>query len=295
VQNIVYELWAGVPMNLYETGEIDVAAVSTSYIDKVTDPAGDFYQELTVVPQMSLTYIGFNCAQAPFDNADIRRAFSMAIDKNKIVSLVFQDTVTRADGILPPAMPGYNEDLDSIEFDVEQALALIADSEYGSVDNLPEITITTGGYGGLISSALEAIVNEWRVNLEVEVTVRQLEPEEFLYNLMQEKDEMYFWGWSADYPHPQNFLEILFRSGVEYNIGEYSNPQVDALLEQAAAEMDTGLSLELYRQAEQLLVNDAACIPLFCDQSYVLVKPYVLGYELSPLGYARLYEVSIVQ
>jgi oligopeptide transport system substrate-binding protein len=295
VQNIVYELWSGVPMNLYETGEIDVASVSTSYIDKVTDPAGDFYQELTVVPQMSLTYIGFNCARAPFDDADIRRAFAMAIDKDKIVSLVFQDTVIKADGILPLAMPGYNENLDGIEFDVEQALALIADSEYGSVDNLPEITITTGGYGGLISSALEAIVNEWRVNLGVEVTVRQLEPEQFFYNLMQEKDEMYYWGWVADYPHPQNFLEILFRSGVEYNIGEYSNPQVDALLEQAAAEMDTELSLELYQQAEQLLVDDAACIPLFIDQSYVLTKPYVLGYELSPLGFARLQEVSIVQ
>ena len=295
VGNIVYELWAGVPMDLYETGQIDVAEVSTSYIDKVTDPASDFYQELTIVPQMSLTYIGFNCTRAPFDNADIRRAFAMAIDKDKIVSLVFQDTVIKADGILPLAMPGYNENLDSLDFDVAQALALIADSEYGSVDNLPEITITTGGRGGLISSELEAIVNEWRVNLGVEVTVRQLEPEQFFYDLMQEKDEMFYWGWVADYPHPQNFLEILFSSGAEYNTGEYSNPQVDTLLEQAAADMDTDMSLELYQQAEQLLVDDAACIPLFCDQSYVLTKPYVLGYELNPLGYTRLQEVSVVQ
>jgi len=186
-------------MNLYEMGQIDVAKVGMSYIDKVTDEAGDFYQDLTIVPEMSLTYIGFNCSEAPFDDENIRKAFSMAIDKDKLVSLVFRDTVTRADGILPLDMPGYNEDLSGIGYDVDEALALIAASEYGDVANLPKITITTGGWGGLISSELEAIINEWRVNLGVEVEVRQLEPEQFLYSLIEEKDEMFYWGWGADY------------------------------------------------------------------------------------------------
>ena len=290
---VAYSLWTGIPMNLYEMGEIDIATVGMSYIDKVTDEAGDFYQDLTVVPEMSLIYIGFNCSEPPFNDVNIRLAFSMAIDKGKLVSLVFKDTVTRADGILPLDMPGYNEDLSGFGYNVDEARVLIAASEYGDVANLPTITITTGGWGGLISSELEAIINEWRVNLGVEVEVRQLEPEQFLYSLIEEKDEMFYWGWGADYPHPQNFLEVLFYSGTEYNIGEYSNAEVDSLLKAANRELDKEASFELYRQAEQLLVDEAACIPLWFGESYVLTKPYINGYNLNPLGFAMLNEVSI--
>ena len=257
------------------------------------DEAGDFYQELTVFPELSLMYIGFNCQKPPFDNANIRRAFSLAIDKDKLVSFTFRGAVKRADGILPQGMPGFNENLLGLEYDVAHALELIAASRYGDVSNLPPITITTGGWGGQISQELEAMINEWRINLGVEVEVRQLEPEEYLYNLMQEKDEMFYWGWSADYPHPQNFLEVLFASGSEYNIGEYSNPELDSLLQMASREQNKEKSFELYQQAEQILVGDAACIPLWSGQNYVLVKPHVTGYQLNILGFAMLNEVSV--
>ena len=149
------------------------------------------------------------------------------------------------------------------------------------------------GWGGLISSSLEAVVHEWRRNLGVEVTVRQLEPEQFLYNLKQEKDELYYMGWVADYPHPQDFLELLFHTGEENNAGEYSNPAVDTILNQAGVELDYETSLALYQEAEQMLVDDAACIPLWFPKNYYLVKPYVSGYELTPMGYADLSRVSI--
>ena len=293
VDSVNFHLWAGRPMDLYETGQIDIAQVSLAYIDRVTDTAGEFYQELIISPELNLTYIGFNCQKEPFNDADIRRAFSMAVDKDRLVSLTFKDAVKRADGILPPGMPGFNATLSGLEFDIELANELIANSKYGDVSNLPKITITTGGWGGSIPTELEAIINEWRVNLGVEVEVRQLEPEEFLYELMQEKDEMFYWGWSADYPHPQNFLEVLFASGVEYNIGEYSNQEVDSLLQMAYREQDNEASLELYNQVEQMLVNDAACLPLWFGQSYTLIKPYVKGYRLNPLGFAMLNGVSI--
>ena len=198
-----------------------------------------------------------------------------------------------ADGILPPGMPGYNQALSGLDFDIDRAKELIAASKYGDVSQLPPITITTMGWGGLISSGLEAIIYEWRQNLGVEVKVRQLEPERFLYHLKQEKDEMFYMGWVADYPHQQDFLEILFHSDVDNNHGEYSNPEVDALLEQAGLEQDNELSLALYQQAEQKLVEDAACLPLWFGQNYVLVKPYVKGYDLDLSGIARLNKVSI--
>ena len=290
---VVFLLWSGIPMNMYETGEIDVAGVGASYIEKVTDETGPFYMDLRVVPELSFYYIGFNTAEPPFDDVNIRRAFSMAIDKDKLVSLVYKGTMEPADGILPPGMPGYNEDISGLEYDVEGAKELIANSSYGDVSQLPPITITTIGRGGAISRELEAVVYQWRENLGVEVTVRQLEPERFLYHLAEEKDEMFSTGWIADYPHPQDFLDILFHSGADNNYGAYSNPGVDALLEAAGVEQDSNSSLELYRQAEQMMVNDAACIPLSFGRSYVLVKPYVKGYELNPMGFAMLNEVSL--
>ncbi len=340
VNFVAFHLWGGVPMNMYEIGEIDVTTVPFAYIDKVTDEAGLFYKELVIVPELSLHYIGFNHGKPPFDDVNVRRAFSLAIDKDKLGSLVFKNMVQRADGILPPGMPGYNEDLFGFNYDGTTARELIEYSEYGDVSNLPPITITTTGWGGLISQGLEAIIQEWRNNLGVEVKVRQLEPNRFLYYLKQEKDEMFYAGWVADYPHPQDFLDVLFRSWADNNYGEYSNPEIDTLLDIASIEpdsellwvlyrrveilremaesepegselsqsihqqvdtvlevvevgLDTDLSLALYQKVEQKLVIDVACLPLWFGQNYVLVKPYVKGYNLNPLGFAMLNTVSI--
>jgi oligopeptide transport system substrate-binding protein len=293
VEQVVFQLWSGVPMRMYETGDIDVTDVSISYIDRVTDEAGPFYRELEIVPELSFGYIGFNSTRPPFDDVNIRRAFSLAVDKDKLVSLVFRDLVQRADGILPPGMPGFNENLAGLGYDVDRAKELIAASQYGDVSGLPPITITTSGYGGMISQELEAIIQEWRTNLGVEVTVRQMEPQRFLYHLKQEKDEMFYIGWVADYPHPQDFLDVLFRTNADNNFGEYTDAGIDALLDQAAVEVDTELSLDLYQQVEQLLVDDAACLPLWFGRNYILVKPYVEGYELNPMGFAMLNKVSI--
>ena len=295
LESVEFQLWGGVPMRLYENNEIDVAGVSVSYIDLVTDPSGPFSDQLRIYPELSFSYIGFNTTKPPFDDANIRRAFSHAVDKDKIVSLVFRDLVEKAEGILPPGIPGYDVSLEGLEFDVDRAKELIALSSYGDAANLPPITLTTTGYGGEISQSLSAIITQWRENLGVEIEVRMLEPERYLYHLTQEKDEIFDMGWIADYPHPQDFLEILFRTGNESNYGEYSNPAIDARLAEAAVEMDPVLSLEKYRQIERMLVEDAACLPLWFEENYILVKPHVEGYKLNPMGYASLNQVSIIE
>ncbi len=246
VDFVAFYLWGGVPMNMYETGKIDVTSVHSGYIDK-----------------------------------------------DKLVSLVFRNLVQGADGILPPGLPGFNKDLSGLNYDVNRARELIAASKYGDVSRLPPITITTSGWGGLISQGLEAIIYEWRTNLGVEVKVRQLEPQRFLYHLRQEKDEMFLMGWVADYPHPQDFLDVLFHSCADINYGEYSNPEIDAWLEMAGIEPDSNISLALYQQAEQKLVEDAACLPLWFGQNYILIKPYIKGYSLNPLGFPTLSSVSV--
>jgi len=293
LEQIIFHFLAGAPMALYETGQIDVTLVSTSYIDQASDETNPLHQGLAVTPELSLYYIGFNTAQPPFDDVNVRRAFCLAVNKERIAEVILRDMVGVADGILPPGMPGYNETLKGLDYDVEKAKELIADSKYGDVSNLPPITLTFEGYGNSIPRYLGAIIQEWQQNLGVEVSVRQLEPENFLYNLKQEKDEMFMLGWIADYPDPHTFLDILFYTGSENNIFEYSNLDLDALLDQAAIEQDRAVRLAMYQQAEQLVVDDAPCFPLFHGTNYILVKPYVKDYELSPLGVPDLSRVHI--
>jgi oligopeptide transport system substrate-binding protein len=291
---VEFHMYSGDEMSLYETGQIDVVSVYTDYIDRITDPSGPFYNEYHVSPQLSFDWLGFDTNKPPFDDLNVRRAFSMAIDKDRIINLCMRNLVERADGVLPPGMPGFNENLNGLSYNVAEARALIASSKYGSVENLPPIVLTLSGYSVFLPSVVEAIIAQWRENLGVEVTVRQLEPDYYVYHLKQEKDNMFYMGWIADYPHPQGFLDVLFHTGGEYNFGDYSNPSFDALVEQAGIEMDKTKSLQMYQQAEQMLVDDAAMIPLYFGQNLILVKPYVQGYEPNALGYVMLNKVRII-
>jgi oligopeptide transport system substrate-binding protein len=292
LNSVQYQFYTGNPMDLYEKGTIDVTDASTSYIDAIRDPKGPFSKDLVEVPALGLSYIGFNCSIPPFDDVNIRRAFSLAVDKDKIVSLLYKDMVQKADGILPPGMPGYNRNLVGLGYDIAKARELIKSSKYGDVSDLPSITITTSGYGGSGSSTLQALVYQWKQNLGVDVHIRQLEPDTYFYNLKSEKDQMFEMGWSADYPHPQDFLDILFSSETNNNYGQYSNTTFDDLIKQANHELNIEKSYALYQQAEQIIVDDAACIPLSFSRNYLLIKPYIKGYSLNPFGFAFLNKVS---
>ena len=293
LQSVTFSLVAADAMALYETGQIDVVPVYLDYIDEVSDETNAFHLELEVTPELSLYYIGFNTAEPPFDDVNVRRAFCDAVDKEHIIKVILRDMVSEADGILPPGMPGYNEALEGLDYNVEEAKELIAASEYGDVSNLPPVTLTVDGYGNNIPSYLGAIIQEWQQNLGVEISVRQVETERLIYNLKQEKDEMFTLGWIADYPDPHNFLDVLFYTGSEVNIGEYSNPALDALLDQAAVEQDVTERLAMYQQGEQLVVDDAPCAPLWHNTNYILVRPYVKDYELSAQGIPDLSKAYI--
>jgi oligopeptide transport system substrate-binding protein len=258
----------------------------------VLDPSNPLNKDLSIIPGFSLYYIGFNSAKPPFDDTEIRQAFSYAMDKDKIVELALKGIVKEAEGILPAGMPGYNKDIQGLDFNVEQAKKLISESKYGNVSNLPPITLTTAGLG-TVSNIEAALVDMWQHNLGVNVEVRQLIPDRYFSVIIDEKNEMFTYNWGADYPDPQNFLDVLFHSGTKNNVGEYSNPEVDGLLEEARVEQDSSVRMNLYQEAEQMIVGDAACLPLFFDVDYTLVKPYVKNLPLTPLWIPKLRYVSI--
>ena len=281
-------------MDLFETGQIDIAGPSTAYYDKIMDKAEPFYTDLSISINLSVDYIGFNCKQPPFDDANIRKAFSLAIDKDKMVSLTYRNMAQKAEGILPPDLPGYNKNLVGLDYDVNQAQSLIKASKYGDVSKLPPITLTIEGAGGTADPITQALVYQWKQNLGVDVKVRELEPEVYNSpNLSQELDQMYYFGWIADYPYPQDFLEILFNSRSSFNYGGYSSQAVDTLIQQANQALDQNTAFSQYQQAEQQIVNDAAILPLTFGETYLLVQPYVKNLRINALGFINFNEVTI--
>jgi oligopeptide transport system substrate-binding protein len=281
-------------MDLFETGQVDIAGPSTAYYDKIMDKAEPFYSDLSISINLSVDYIGFNCKQPPFDDANIRKAFSLAIDKDIMVSLTYRNMAQKAEGILPPDLPGYNKNLVGLDYDVNQAQALIKASKYGDVSKLPPITLTIEGAGGTADPITQALVYQWKQNLGIDVKVRELEPEVYnSSNLSQELDQMYYFGWIADYPYPQDFLEILFNSKSSFNYGGYSSQAVDTLIQQANQTLDQNNAFSQYQQAEQQIVNDAAILPLTFGETYLLVQAYVKNLRINALGFINFNEITI--
>ena len=155
--------------------------------------------------------------------------------------------------------------------------------------------MTVPGTGGNIGLDLEVIIEMWGQYLGVEVEIQQVEWATYLQDLDAQKLQV-FGGlrWEADYPDPRDFLDILFHSESSINWGAYSNPEVDAILEEARPEPDVLRRIELYHRAEQLIVSDAAWVPMWLTgDRYALIKPRVKGYKMTPMTVPKLSEISI--
>lgn len=293
LEQIVYTLSGGSAMTRYETGELDLTPVGLADIDRVLDPASPFNKELTIADVLSISYIGLNAEQPPFDDVKVRQAFNLAVDKTALSRVVLRELAEPATGILPPGMPGYNPDIQGLGFDPERARQLLDESQYAG--NLPDITLHVSGAGGAAPRTIEAIVEMWRQNLGVEVAIEQTEFATFLSDLNRRPNpyQMYSIGWIADYPDPQDFLDILFHCKSLDNHSGYCNPKVDRLLEEARVETDEARRFELYRQAEELLLNDGAWVPLFYGKQYWLTKPYVQDMSFPAAIVPRMKYVSI--
>jgi oligopeptide transport system substrate-binding protein len=271
--------YQGQAMNRYERGEIDVIEVGIDNIDRVLDPNDPLHAELRTVPQMDVWYIGFNASIAPFDDRDVRRAFALATNKKAIAEIVYNKMVVPATGILPPGMPGYNPDLEGLPYDPDMAAEALVESTYGDASELPPITLTVTD-----SDTGEMYAEMYKQVLGVDVQVEVVDWGPYLNGLDNQAYQMFSLGWIGDYPDPQNFLDLLFHSGSAYNHGAYSNPAVDELIEAARTEQDHGARMALYQQAEQLLVEDAAWIPIYHSSGYYLVKPYVKDLVITGQG-----------
>ncbi len=281
----VYRIFAGRPMQMYENGEIDLVALSVYNIDRVQDPANAFHSHLRGGTSLCTSYLGFNITQPPFDDPKVRQALALALEIEKEIEVTLKGLDQRAAGFLPPGMLGHSEALAPPPFDPDAARRLLRESSYGGAENLSPIK----SY-----SSDDAIHWAWREHLGLEVeAVSIFEFSDWLERLDNMEFGVFTTGWCADYPDPQNFLDVLFHSDSDENRFGYSNEEVDALLGQAAIEPDTDRRVSLYQQAEQLILDDWVAVPLWHSRDFLLVQPYVKGFDLTPIGVPQLQNISI--
>ena len=277
---------------MFENGEIHATGRVSIGLDTALDPANPL-SDLVVVapPRFDVDYFGINVAEPPFDDPKVRQAFNYAVDRQTLSRVLLDDSVVPATGILPPGFPGFNPDLEGYEFNPEKARQLLEESKYGSdLANLPQITLTLpGSFGAPVSPVTEAVLTMWETNLGVRMDLLQTNWAIYIQDLQQRRFQMFGGlGWIADYPDPENFLDVLFHGGSSNNHMDYANSEVDLILERARIEQDEDVRFELYHQAEELIVEDAPWVPLWHSRGgYALAKPFVNDYFLFPLVIPR--------
>ena len=289
-------LAGGSSMAMYENDEIDITGVSLFDLERIRDPSDSLHGDLIIAnPGYSISYIGFNVNEPPFDDPKFRQALNHAVDKELIAEEVLAGLVVPAYGILPPGFPGHSEDIEGLRHDVVLAKKLLSESKYADPTTRPRIVITIPGTGGTPNLDLEVIINMWEQNLAVEVEIQQVEWATYLADLDRQRFQAFGGlGWEADYPDPQDFLDILFHTRSDNNNGAYSNSAVDGLLEEARIETDVVRRMNLYKKAENMIVSDAPWLPLwFAGERHVLIKPYVKGYEITPMIVPKMRHVYI--
>ena len=295
VDEVEFILSGGDPMLMYENDEIHLTGLGLADLERVQDPANPLRAELaTAPPGFSVSFVGMNVNEPPFDDPKFRLALNYAIDKKEIATSALSDLVVPAVGVIPPGFPSYNPDLKGYGYDPEKAKQLLSESRYGAdPDSIPRITLSiAGNFGAAVGLDMEVMLRSWEETLGVEVDIQQTEWATFLQDLHKRRFQMFTIGWSADYPDPQDFLDILFHSDSTNNWGAYSNREVDSLLEKARIEPDQIARFEQYNRIEQLIVDDAPWVPLWhSTERKVLIKPQVKDYFLVPMSVPKLRHV----
>jgi oligopeptide transport system substrate-binding protein len=248
-------------------------------------------------PVLSVLLFGFNLERPLFNQREVRQAFNYAIDKIRMSHEIQANRYVVARGILPPGMPGYNPEVQGYSYDPYKAKELLAQAGYPGGTGLTPITISSTLKSTEIRQECEA-VRQYLKNIGVEAELGEFEDwPAFQRALKQGETQLFRYAWYADYPDPDAFFYPLFHSQSASNYFRYRNPTVDGLLDEGRREIDDLRRVKLYREAEQLILNDAPGV-MFLHRTYeVLFQPYVEGIEASALGdpYIPLHKVWLKQ
>ncbi len=242
-----------------------------------------------IMKELSIRYLVLPADVPPFDDARVRRALHLALDKRRYLNAMpYTKGVHIANTIVPPGIPGFLSTEVSHRQNLLRAKELLAEAGHEMGKGLPplEIPIYRGWDQGEEQRALfKECLSGIGVKVKVVKTKRWALIEE---SPMTGRPLIYDSGWIADFPDPDNFLRPLFHSTSPVNLSGYKNPEVDALLDEAWSETSYSARNKLYHKIEAILLQDSPVIPLYYDNLAYLVRSEVEGFSISPMGSAYL-------
>jgi peptide/nickel transport system substrate-binding protein/oligopeptide transport system substrate-binding protein len=269
-------------LEAFEAGHIEDTKIPVPDRQRlINNPRYNFFRK----PILATLFLWVNARDAPLSNPKVRQAINYAINRGAMSSTIRQSRFVQARGILPPGMPGYNPDLPGYEHNLRRASQFLAEAGYPEGKGLPTLELWSSVVSPEARAEHAAVKRDLR---QIGITVELYTAESWTHFkaeiLGKRPHAMYRFAWYADFPDPDNFLFPLFHSQSANNYANYSNPEVDQLLEQAQREIDELKRLQLYRQAEVLIMADAPTVNLVYYTFEHLFQPYVKGVELNALG-----------
>ena len=272
-----------IPTELFKAVVNDNKSLTTEYSKFI----------LQITPSLTIQYYGFLTTSRIFSNMKVRQAFNYAIDREKIIKYVLNGQAAGPGiyGIVPPVMPNYNAKIiKGYTYDLDKAKQLMLEAGYPGGKGFPEVTLNINEGGGRNTQIAEAIQSMLK-EIGVTVKLQLLQFAQHLDNIDAGRADFFRLGWIADYPDPENFLNLFYGKNVPddprekspINSFRYKNKKYDELFEKAITTTDITERNKLYEEAEQIAVSEAPVLFIFYDEDYRLLQPYVRNYKLDPM------------
>ncbi|HEY9154715.1 MAG TPA: peptide ABC transporter substrate-binding protein, partial [Opitutaceae bacterium] len=233
---------------------------------------------------LSTFYLFFNVRRPPFDNPKLRRALSLAVDRDAIVKNVFLGTQEAARCLTPPGCGGYTARA-SVPTNVTLAKQLLAEAGYPDGRGLPPIEVLSYQTESFVRT-LEVIQAEWAKDLGIHITITPQELKTLFRNQHEGNFSIAGAAWIADYPDPLTFLSVM-ESDSGNNWAGWNDKTFDELLRKAGETPDGAQRFEYFQQAEARLLDQSPLIPLYFENQNYLKQPAVRGWVSSKLNYHR--------
>ncbi len=271
-----------VSFEAYKNNEFDIIGAAAEDLEVIKqDP--DLSKQLNTYPGSCTYALMFHQLKEPFTDPKVREAFSEAYDRESWVRDVLKGLGSPTLTWIPPGFPGYDATENRWGYNPEAAKKALAESTYGSADKLPPISLTFSD-SSRNRTRYEWLAAKWKEVLGVDVKLNPVEATTYtaLTKDIKTAPLAYILGWCADYPDPQNWLSVYWKTGgFGQRIG-YSNKEFDKLVDAADVELDPAKRMELYAQAQKLLTDGIPVAFAWNNVNNYLIKPWVKGIVTTP-------------
>nr|WP_184526960.1 peptide ABC transporter substrate-binding protein [Bacillus benzoevorans] len=257
---------ANTELSMFENGELDWAGMPTGSLPLDAIPALKDAGTLNTKAIAAIYHYDFNTTAEPFNNANIRKAFALAINRQEIIDNITQGGEVPAMALVPPTMFPENEKGHFKDNDVKKAKEYLQkgleELGYKDVSELPAINLSFNTHEGHQKIA-QALQDMWKKNLGVDVTLDNQEWQVFLDNVQQRNFNIARTGWQGDFNDAINFLEVYYSANAGNNASGWESKEFQDLLDQSEKEQDSKKRQQILMQAEAVIVNEMPFIPLY--------------------------------